>query len=126
MRLSHSNKKPSLPAFDAKNVELWIRRVESAYVRSSINCPKKKFAYLEEKLGVDLDPKVNEFLFVNEPTEATWEEFKAYLAKNYGKTTRSKTSVILDGVKREGRKKERFCLIHAFNILRPIICVLYL
>ena len=102
--LSSNNRKPTLPAFDQKNVELWIRRVDAAYTRASVNNPAKKFAYLEEKLGVDLDPKINEFLFDDSPTEATWTAFKVYLTKTFGKTTRSKASTILDGMKREGRK----------------------
>ena len=33
-------KKPELPKFDAKNVEIWIQRVEAAYSRASITTPK--------------------------------------------------------------------------------------
>ena len=40
-------KKPDLPNFDAANVEIWIKRVESAYIRANITRAQDKFASLK-------------------------------------------------------------------------------
>ena len=58
-----SGRKPDLPAFDQRHIEVWIQRVEAAYARSSITSPKDKFAFLETKIDINLNPKLNEFLF---------------------------------------------------------------
>ena len=42
-------RKPELPEFDAKNVDIWIRRMQAAYNRAGISLPKDKFAFLETK-----------------------------------------------------------------------------
>ena len=44
-------RKPELPAFDASNIEIWIRRIENAFTRASITNVKDKFAFLESKIG---------------------------------------------------------------------------
>ena len=101
--LRATSKKPSLPAFDPKHVDLWVKRVESAYIRASVILPKEKFAFLEEKIAVDVDPKINEYLY-GDHTEASWTEFLSYLRKRYGKTQQQKAQTILNGPRREGRK----------------------
>ena len=45
-------KRPELPDFDPANIEIWIKRIESAYIRSNINKPADKFAFLEPKFPV--------------------------------------------------------------------------
>ena len=47
-------KKPELPAFDKQHVDLWIKRVESAYHREGITLPKDKFAFLEASSALTL------------------------------------------------------------------------
>ena len=96
-------KKPELPAFDASNVNIWIRRVESAYTRFAITTAKDKFAFLEPKFPVSFNPKVNDFLF-GPATDDNWQEFIEYLQKEYGKTKQQKAGIILDGIKRDGRR----------------------
>ena len=56
--LQISSRKPELPPFDKNSIEKWIRRVESAYIRSGITAAREKFAFL-----VDEDPAVDEYLF---------------------------------------------------------------
>ena len=56
-------KKPDLPPFDKKNIDLWIKRVEAAYQRAGVVTPKDKFAYLEQKFPVDFNITVNDYLF---------------------------------------------------------------
>ena len=98
-----SRRKPELPSFDSKNIEIWIKRVESAYARSNVTKPKDKFAFLESKIGVDQDAKINEFLF-GEATDAKWAEFLDYLRSRYGRTVKQECSSILDGITRDGRR----------------------
>ena len=98
-----SRRKQELPSFDTKNIDLWIKRVEAAYARASITKAKEKFAFLESKIGVDVDVKINEYLF-GEATEAKWTEFLAYLRNRYGRSVRQQCASILDGVPRDGRR----------------------
>ena len=63
VKAATSTKKPELPAFDSKNIDLWIKQIENAHTRASITDSKKKFALLESKLGTGIDPKINDFLF---------------------------------------------------------------
>ena len=44
-----SLRKPDLPPFDKKNVDIWIKRVEAAYSRVNCSNPALKFAHLESK-----------------------------------------------------------------------------
>ena len=101
--LRASSKKPEIPAFDPKNIDLWIKRVDNAYRRANITDPKDKFAFLETKFAVDIDPCINSFIF-GDGTEETWTEFNKYLKERYGRTKQQRAAVVLDGVRREGRK----------------------
>ena len=103
------SKKPELPAFDKKNVELWIKRVESAYQRANITTAKDKFAYLEQKFPVDFNVKVNDFLF-GVASEARWNEFIQYLKDEFGKSTRQQTSILLSNHPRAGLKPSQFLI----------------
>ena len=106
-----SDKKPELPAFDKKNIDLWIKRVEAAFIRANIDTPENKFAHLESKLSVDEDPRINEFLF-GTTTPQRWDEFCAYLRHRHGLSRQQRASIILNSFKREGRKpSEMFSVI---------------
>ena len=111
MRAANSNataqvqslRKPELPAFDKANIDIWIRRVESAYARVRVTEPKLKFAHLESKFDVNADPVVNEFLFKEDATEQTWSDFLTYLRKRYGRTTKQQALSVINGTSRDGR-----------------------
>ena len=98
-----AGRKPDLPPFDGKRIEEWLRRVENAYTRASIISAADKFAFLEGKISVELNPKINEF-FNGEATDETWTALKNYLKKEYGRTRQQQASTLIDGVKREGRR----------------------
>ena len=102
-------KKPELPPFDKKNVELWVKRVESAYQRAGVTLPKDKFAYLEPKFPVDFNVKVNDFLF-GEATEERWNLFLEYLRDEFGKSRRQQTSILLSSHPRSGLKPTQFLI----------------
>ena len=97
-----SSRKPDLPEFDSKNVEIWLKRVANAYRRAGITDPKDKFAFIETKFAVDTDPKINEFIF-GEGTATEWSEFEQYLRDRYGRSKAQQTAVILDGVRRDNK-----------------------
>ena len=71
-------KKPDLPPWEPKKINIWIRRVTAAYQRAGIVNPKDKFAFLESMFEVNGNPKINEFLY-GANTEADWDNFLAYL-----------------------------------------------
>ena len=98
-----SLRKPELPAFDKANIDIWIKRVESAYARVRVIDPKLKFAHLESKFDVNADPVVNEFLFREDATDQTWSDFLAYLRKRYGRTTKQQALSVINGTSRDGR-----------------------
>ena len=97
-----SLRKPDLPPFDKKNVEIWIKRVEAAYSR--VNCvnPALKFAHLESKFEVNADPIVDGYLF-GDATDATWTAFLEYLRTRYGPTKKDRALSVINGTPREGR-----------------------
>ena len=97
-------RKPDLPKFDAKSIEIWIQRTEAAYSRASITKPKDKFAFLESQFEAAFNPKINQFLFDPEPTDAKWTAFLAYLRKEYGRTQQQKAASVLDGISRNDRR----------------------
>ena len=101
------SKKPELPSFDKKNVDLWIKRVESAYLRAGVTQPAEKFAHLEPKFTVDFNSKVNDFLF-GEQTEVKWQEFLDYLRKEYGRTARQQAVTMLSSHPRSGLRPSQF------------------
>ena len=105
--LQVSSKKPELPPFDKNSIEKWIRRVESAYIRSGITAPVEKFAFIESKFPVDEDPAVDEYLF-GPATEENWTSFCSYLRQRYGKTKRQKVSAILEPIQMDGRTPSQF------------------
>ena len=105
--LQVSSKKPELPPFDKNNIEKWIRRVESAYIRSGITKAVEKFAFIESKFPVDEDPAVDEFLF-GTATDENWNAFCAYLKRRYGKTPRQKAAAILEPIQMDGRTPSQY------------------
>ena len=100
--LAVSSKKPDLPAFDRKNVEIWIRRVENAYIRSGVRNAVEKFAFIEAKFGVDTDSAINGFLF-GDATDERWTAFMAYLKKRYGRSVPDRAAAVIDRLPRDGR-----------------------
>ena len=113
-----SKKKPDLPAFDKRNVEIWIKRVESAFTRAGVVSAKDKFAFLEAKFPVDYNSKINEFLY-GEETDEKWNEFLAYLKKEYGQTKRQQAATILSPFPRNGVRpsQQLASLIEKANLL---------
>ena len=101
--VSFSSRKPELPAFDKKNVDIWIRRVENAFIRANVTLPRDKFAYIESKFSVSEDPKINLFLY-GDTSADNWDAFIAYLKKCYGKSIRDRAAAVLDHVPRNGRR----------------------
>ena len=95
-------KRPELPEFDPSNIDIWVKRIESAYIRSNITKPADKFAFLEPKFPVDKDPKINQFLY-GDSTEQNWQAFLTYLKERYGKSTRQQTKLFMRGFQRDGR-----------------------
>ena len=100
--LQVSSRKPDLPAFDKSAIEIWLRRVESAYIRAGISRAVEKFALVESKFAVNEDPAVDKFLF-GEPTDDNWKLFCEYLKKRYGKTKRQRVAAILEPISLDGR-----------------------
>ena len=101
--ISSKPKKPELPAFDTQNIEIWLKRVEAAYTRAGVTTPKDKFAFLEAKIAVDTNPRINDFLF-GDATETRWNEFVEFLKEEYGRSTQQKVASVLDGIHRDGRR----------------------
>ena len=94
-------KKVELPSFDKKNIHTWIRRVEAAFGRAGVVTPNDKFFFIESKLDVNLNPKINEYL-CGESTEEKWDEFLEYLPNEYGRTKEQQAALFLNGIPREG------------------------
>ena len=102
-------KKPDLPPFDKKNVDIWIKRVESAYQRAGVTAPKDKFAYLEPKFPVDFNVKINDFLF-GDATAERWTQFIEYLRDEFGRSKRQQTATLLSNHPRSGLKPTQFLI----------------
>ena len=103
-------KKPELPDFDAQNIEIWIRRVESAFTRAGVRLTKDKFAFLESKLDVKLHPRINEFLFEDFDNDP-WQDFLSFLREEYGRTLQQRTATLIDGIRRDGRRPSQLAAI---------------
>ena len=103
-------RKPEIPPFDKKQIDNWIRRTENAFIRALCDTPREKFAFLETKFPVDFNPRINEFLW-GEATQTKWDEFIAYLRAEYGTTKQQQATVILDGLKRDGRKPSQYAAL---------------
>ena len=95
-------RKPTLPPFDPKNIDAWLRRVNAAFNRLSITDPKVKFANLDEKIPSDQDPVIDDF-FDGPPTPENWDAFVAYLKDKHGRTTKQKASSVIEGTEKDGR-----------------------
>ena len=73
--------KPDLPQFDKDNINIWIKRAESTYVRAKVKEPKDKFWFFESIIGTKVSAQVNDFMY-GMPTDARWREFPAYYARD--------------------------------------------
>ena len=100
-------KKPEIPQFDKKHIEIWIKRMENAFIRANIRMVSEKFAFLETKFPVGLDPRIDEYLYGDATNEA-WTSFIAYLRKEYGTTKQQQAAIIIDGFKRDGRRPSQY------------------
>ena len=106
---SAPKKKPDLPAFDSKNVIIWIRRVEAAYLRAGVVDPKDKFAWLESMFQVKLDPQIDAYLYGSN-TAQDWADFLAYLKLQYGPTIRQKAQKLMSDIPRHDLKPSQWLL----------------
>ena len=121
-------RKPDLPEFDPKNVEIWIRRVASAYDRAAIVLPKDKFAFLESKFAVGANPAIDSFLY-GPATEEAWASFIDYLKEEYGRTVRQEAQYLRGQFSRDGKKptqmlaqmKDKVKRVTIDDILKEII-----
>ena len=104
-----TKKKPDLPPFDAKNILIWIKRIESAYTRANVTLAKDKFAFLESTFPVKQNATIDKFMYGNN-TEADWEEFLAFLKKEYGPTIRQKACKLMGEVPRHDMKPSEYLL----------------
>ena len=95
-------RRPTLPPFEPKHIEGWLRRVEAAFDRLSITSPRLKLANLDEKLNSDSDPRINEYICAD-PTQENYDELIAYLRRKHGRTTEMKAASVIEGTEREGR-----------------------
>ena len=103
-------RKPDLPAFDKKNVEIWIRRVEAAYARVNCVSPALKFAHLEAKFEANADPIVDGFLF-GDATDDNWAAFLQYLRDRHAPTTKDCALSVINGTPREGRTPSQLAAV---------------
>ena len=121
-------RKPELPEFDRNNIEIWLKRVQSAYDRAGITHPKDKFAFLESKFPVGANPSIDSYLY-GPATEETWSSFTAYLREEYGRTVRQEAQFMRAQHSRDGRKpsqmlshiKEKVKRVTVDDILKEIV-----
>ena len=121
-------RKPDLPEFDSKNIEIWIKRTEAAYDRAGICLPKDKFAFLESKFAVGANPSIDAYLY-GPANETTWNDFLSYLRNEYGRTVRQEAQFIRSQHSRDGRRpsqmlsqiKEKVKRVTVDDILKEII-----
>ena len=100
-------KKPEIPAFDKANVDIWVRRLENAYIRANITTAREKFAFLESKFSVGVDPRIDEFLY-GDATDELWRQFLDYLKEEFGPTKQQRAAIFVDGFKRDGRRPSQY------------------
>ena len=100
-------KKPEIPPFDKKHIDIWIKRTENAFVRANISAINEKFAFLETKFPVGFDPRIDEYLY-GDATDTSWASFITYLRKEYGATIQQRASIFIDGFKRDGLRPSQY------------------
>ena len=121
-------RKPDLPEFDAKNIDIWIKRTEAAYDRAGICLPKDKFAFLESKFAVGANPSIDSYLY-GPANEETWSAFIAYLREEYGRTVRQEAQFLRSQHSRDGRRpsqmlahiKQKVKRVKIDDVLKEII-----
>ena len=121
-------RKPDLPEFDAKNIEIWIKRTEAAYDRAGICLPKDKFAFLETKFAVGANPSIDAYLY-GPANEDTWTSFLTYLREEYGRTVRQEAQFLRQQHSRDGRRpsqmlahiREKVKRVKVDDVLKEII-----
>ena len=121
-------RKPELPEFDRKNIDIWLKRVQSAYDRAGISLPRDKFAFLESKFAVGANPSIDAFLY-GPATEEAWSAFTDYLREEYGRTVRQEAQFMRAQHSRDGRKpsqmlahmREKVKRVTVDDILKEIV-----
>ena len=111
-------RKPDLPDFDNKNIDVWIKRVTAAYERAGIVLAKDKFAFLETKFRVGANPKIDEFLY-GPSTESSWADFISYLKSEYGRTVRQEAQFLRSQHSRDGRRPTQM-LAHIMDKVKRV------
>ena len=102
-------KKPDLPPFDRKNIHIWIKRLLAAYDRVGVTEPRDKFAWLESIFQVNMDPKIDSFLYGTNSAD-DWEDFLAYMKKEYGPSRRQQTTKLMGDIPRNEMKPTQYLL----------------
>ena len=96
------SRKPNIPAFDPKNIDTWLRRMNAAFDRLEITDPKLKFAHIDEKIPSDTDPIINDLL-CGVQNQEKWDELIDYLREKHGKTIEERAWSVIEGTDRDGR-----------------------
>ena len=121
-------RKPDLPEFDPRNIDIWIKRTEAAYDRAGICLPRDKFAFLESKFAVGANPSIDAFLY-GPANDDTWSSFLTYLREEYGRTVRQEAQYLRGQFSRDGRRpsqmlahiKEKVKRVTIDDVLKEII-----
>ena len=111
-------RKPELPEFDAKNIDVWLKRINAAYERAGIVLAKDKFAFLETKFRVGANPKIDEYLY-GPATDSTWSDFTSYLKTEYGRTVRQEAQFLRGQHSRDGRRPTQM-LAHILDKVKRV------
>ena len=111
-------RKPELPDFDAKNVDVWLKRVNAAYERAGISLAKDKFAFLETKFRVGANPKIDEYLY-GPATDSSWSDFVSYIRHEYGRTVRQEAQFLRGQHSRDGRRPTQM-LAHILDKVKRV------
>ena len=75
--------------------------MEAAYARAGVKEPKERFAHLESKFDVTLNPKINSLLY-GPATEESWRNFLKYLREEYGESRRQEANQMLQPLQCNG------------------------
>ena len=100
-------KRPEMPPWDPKRINVWIRRLTAAYQRAGVVSAKDKFAFLESTFEVAASPKINEFLYGTN-TDQDWDNFLAFLRTEYGTTIRQKAELLIKEYPRQGLRPTQY------------------
>ena len=100
-------KRPEMPPWDPKRINVWIRRLTAAYQRAGVVLAKDKFAFLESTFEVNSNPKINEFLYGTN-TDDDWDNFLDFLRQEFGTTIRQRAQLLIKEYPRQGLKPSQY------------------